>query len=286
MALRRRPPPAWSIGIYRGSSPLTLSAAPPAGGPVLTRREVADVPALFVADPFLLRRGGAWYMFFEVMNLAAGKGEIGLATSDRGWRWRYQGRVLAEPYHLSYPFVFRWRSEVYMLPETLGAGCLRLYRAVSFPSVWERAADLLDGPHVDASLIRWRGAWWLWSCTSPRRHDTLRLYMAERLGGPWREHPRSPIVEGDTGCARPAGRVLPWEGGLLRFAQDCRPYYGRKVRAFAIGELSATAYREQEVAESPVLAPGQAGWNASGMHHLDAHRLAPGQWIAAVDGRA
>jgi hypothetical protein len=54
----------WSIGIYRGPSPLEL--APPAGvrNPVLTADDVDDVPAAFLADPFLVRAHGGWNMFF------------------------------------------------------------------------------------------------------------------------------------------------------------------------------------------------------------------------------
>jgi hypothetical protein len=74
----------WSIGVYCGTSPFEL--APPDGGrnPVLTRESVNDVTARFVADPFMVRRSGVWYMFFEVLNDKTEKGEIGLATSRDG----------------------------------------------------------------------------------------------------------------------------------------------------------------------------------------------------------
>src|SRR5260370_37084346 len=75
------PPPAnrrkqhqWSIGIYAGASPVSLS--PPDGlqNPVLTNKDVSDLAAQFVADPFMLRVGDTWYMFFEVMNRRGGEG--------------------------------------------------------------------------------------------------------------------------------------------------------------------------------------------------------------------
>src|SRR5437762_1107483 len=98
----------WSIGIYTGASPLRLR---PAGGgvnPILQRAHVGDVTAGFVADPFLVRRGGVWNMFFEVLNHATERGEIGLATSSDGFGWTYQQIVLFEPFHLSNPHVFEW----------------------------------------------------------------------------------------------------------------------------------------------------------------------------------
>ncbi|MEO1369909.1 MAG: hypothetical protein AAFX50_22225, partial [Acidobacteriota bacterium] len=111
----------------------------------MTYRDVDDVPAEFVADPFLLRRGGTWHLFFEILNAGTGKGDIGLATSDDALHWRYRGVVLSEKFHLSYPLVFSWRGEVFMVPETLDLEGIYLYRATGFPDRWQREARLLDG---------------------------------------------------------------------------------------------------------------------------------------------
>ena len=78
--------------------------------------------------------------------------------------------------------------------------------------------------------------------------------------------------------------MLQHEGRLVRFTQDCVPIYGKQVRAFAITELTSTAYAEYEIEQSPVLVPEGDGWNATGMHHVDAHRLEDGTFLACVDG--
>jgi hypothetical protein len=57
------------------------------------------------------------------------------------------------------------------------------------------------------------------------------------------------------------------------------------VRAFEILDLNPCEYREKEVPESPLLTASGAGWNGTGMHHLDAHPDGEGGWLAAVDGR-
>lgn len=275
----------WSIGIYRGESPLALR--PAAGNPMLRARDVTDVAAGFVADPFLLRDGGTWYLFFEVLESATKLGRIGLAESSDGLRWRYRQTVLAEPFHLSYPYVFAWEGQCFMIPETLDAGCIRLYRADPFPTRWRLAAELHAGRFADPSIALFEGRWWLFACPRPHAHDTLCLYSAPAPAGPWREHPQSPLVTGDRRRARPAGRVLSHGGRLIRYAQDCHPFYGTAVRAFVVQELTATAYREEEAAGSPVLAATGSGWNGKGMHHVDPHPLPDGDgWIACVDGRS
>lgn len=275
--------PIWSIGIYTGSSPLHLS--PPAGRfpPVLTAADVSDVPTSFVADPFLLRENSEWFMFFEMMPAETGRGEIGLAKSRDGFAWQYQMSVLREPFHLSYPHVFRSDGDYYMMPEALGQGAVVLYRAQDFPFDWRPVARLIEGTFADPTPFEFEGRWWLFACPSPYQHDSLRLYYAESLAKDWKEHPSSPIIEKNPKMARPGGRVVSFNGRLIRFAQDCTPYYGHRLRAFEITRLNPREYEEHECIESPVLTPGD-GWSSAGMHHADAHELAAGTWIAAVDG--
>ncbi len=275
----------WSIGIYAGASPLLLRDNANTENPVLTHKDVSDVPAQFVADPFMLRADGKWSMFFEVWNRTVERGQIGLATSDDALRWRYCRIVLAEPFHLSYPYVFEWKNEHYMIPETHAAGSIRLYKAEKFPDQWSFLCTPIEGVFSDPSVVYYEGRWWMFAQTNfQQRFGTLHLFFAEELTGRWQEHPMSPIIKGNNRIARPAGRVQVIDGRLIRFAQDCYPVYGTRVRAFEISELSTTTYRESECPESPILGPGGVGWNKSGMHHVDLHKIHDAKWIACVDG--
>lgn len=272
----------WSIGIYSGSSPLDLSPAP--NCPVLSHRDVDDVPAEFVADPFLVRREGTWYMFFEVLNSRTWKGDIGLAISDDALNWQYRGVVLSETFHLSYPLVFSWQGDDFMVPETLDLGGVHIYRASNFPDVWKREGCILDGVLADPTIFRFAEQWWLFGCPRPYRHDTLSLYSSPDLMGPWRPHAKNPLISSDPRKARPGGRVVEHQGRCFRFAQVCQPDYGTAVRAFEILTLNTEEYREREAQADPILAPSGQGWNARGMHHIDVQIDSSGGVIAAVDG--
>ena len=274
----------WSIGVLKGDSPFDLHTPSEIENPVLSRCDISDVTADFVADPFMLRKDDSWYMFFEVMNRETRKGEIGLATSGDGLNWSYRQVVLSEPFHLSYPYAFEFEGEHYMLPETLSLNAVQLYRAETFPFRWSRISTLIDARGADPSIFRFADRWWMFLCVTPDRHDSLALYFADDLKGPWREHPRSPIVKGDLRRARPAGRVLVFKDRIIRFAQDCYPRYGSSVRAFEIRELTPTDYAEEEIAPSPILKAGGRAWNRRGMHHIDATPASNGVWIACVDG--
>jgi hypothetical protein len=248
---------------------------------------VSDVQAALVADPFMMRADGKWYMFFEVLAEGTGRGHIGLATSDDAFQWKYRRIVLNEPFHLSYPYVFECKGEHFMIPETYQAGGLRLYKADKFPDKWSFNCTLIEGGvFLDPSVVHYEGKWWLFAETNPQhQYDTLRLFYADELTGPWREHPKSPVVAGNNRIARPAGRVQVIDGSLIRFAQDCYPAYGTRVRAIEVSELTTKAYRERENKASPILRPSGVGWNRSGMHHVDLHKLDDERWIACVDGR-
>lgn len=284
MTLSPLPGDPWSIGLYAGPDPLHLAPIPGLANPILTREQVTDVPAAFVADPFLLSHRDEWHLFFEVLHHGRGVGEIGWASSRDLRAWRYGGIVLREPFHLSYPHVFAYRGEIYMTPETLGAGAVRLYRADPFPSRWTPVAELVLGELADPTPFRFEERWWMFACPSPSRHDMLALFHADALEGPWAQHPSSPLIRADKRRARPGGRVVLSGGRPLRFAQDCGARYGGGVRAFEIAELGVDRFSEREAAESAILGASGAGWNAKGMHHVDAWRMADGRWVAAVDG--
>lgn len=248
----------WSIGIYTGNSPFDMSSSGNISNPVLTAKDVTDVPAGFVADPFMVKKDSTWYMFFEVLNAKTYQGDIGLATSVDGFKWTYQQIVLDEPYHLSYPYVFEWNNKYFMIPESYKSNHTSLYKAVNFPYKWSFVATLLNGEYVDPCIFNFNNRWWIHVCDRNGKHDTLRLYHAEEMIGPWREHEKSPIIEGDPNVARPGGRVLILNDRIFRFTQGCKPTYGNQVRADEIVSLTTTTYKEREVPENPILVGGSS----------------------------
>ncbi len=277
----------FSISIYSGASPLELGPIAGAETPVLTGSDVTDVSAVYVADPFMIRAMGCWNMFFEILREDDGKGVIGLATSRDGLVWDYQQVVLEEPFHLSYPCVFECDGDHFMIPESNHAGTVRLYKAEDFPTRWSHVCNLIENvAYVDCTPFRFDDRWWLFAgCgTPPLLADTLRLYHADQLTGPWTEHPASPVVTGNPHIARPGGRVIVWDNRLFRFAQDCSPRYGLNVRAFEITELTVSNYHERQASHDPILGKFRHGWNSAGMHHIDCHPADDGSCLACVDG--
>ena len=68
------------------------------------------------ADPLLYHRRGKRWLFAEAMDLSTGKGRLEVCElHDDGTAddWRV---ALEEDFHLSFPMVFDWNGEVWMIP--------------------------------------------------------------------------------------------------------------------------------------------------------------------------
>lgn len=272
-----------SIGIYSSNSsePFSFSGNN-IQNPVLTSRDITDVPARFVADPFLINYGKEYFLFFEVMNEETNNGDIGLATSNNGYNWSYNRIVLDEPFHLSYPYVFEWKNKFYMIPESSQVKGVRLYQANDFPYNWSFVKTLIEGKDFcDSSVCYYNNTWWLFTSTSS--NSDLYLYYSDSLFGPWVEHPKSPIIKGDMNISRPGGKIVVLKDRIIRYAQDDYPDYGNQVWAFEITNISKKTYEEHKISNIPVI-KGYDSWNIRGMHQVSPYKVNNSTWIAAVDG--
>lgn len=272
----------WSIGIYEGVTPFDLSDPKDIINPVLTAKDVTDVNAKFVADPFITLKDNKYFMFFEILNRATDQGDIGYAESSDGKKWEYRNIVIDEDFHLSYPHIFEWENNYYLIPESHEDLSVRLYKAESFPDKWEHIGNILNGYHyIDPSIFRHNDKWWLF--VSDLNNDVLNLYYSSDLLDGWKSHPMNPIVKLNKNIARPGGRVVSYNNRLYRMTQDDEPRYGIQVFGFEITELTEESYQEQIISEEPIVTQSGKGWNATGMHHVDVQYMGT-KWIAAVDG--
>ncbi|MCJ7800781.1 MAG: hypothetical protein MUP82_00295 [Candidatus Marinimicrobia bacterium] len=274
----------WSIGIKEGPSPFNLTEPANVSNPVITAKDITDVNTSYVADPFIAIDNNMYYMFFEVFNWDTYQGDIGYAESNDGYQWNYKNIILDETFHLSYPYIFKWQNEYYLIPESSEDRSVRLYKAVSFPDRWEYVSNLLSGyQYIDPSIVRYNNMWWLFVAVTPD-NGVINLYYSNNLQSDWKAHPMNPIVRLDKDISRPAGRILDYNDRLYRLAQDSFYEYGQQVFAYEITELTEKSYSEKIVSETPLITRSGKGWNAAGMHHVDLHKIGD-KWIGAVDGK-
>jgi methionyl-tRNA formyltransferase len=204
----------------------------------------------FWADPFPVASRDGYHVFVEELPYQTNKGHISVLELDAKGALRGSRVVLEKDYHLSYPFVFEWNGETFMIPETGSRRRVEIYRARAFPDDWQLEAVLMEGLYaVDATLAEIDGTWWMFANVGVEgawNYDELHVFRASSPLGPWRPHRRNP-VKSDARCARPAGRLFHWNGDLYRPAQDCSGRYGSAIVINKVFRLDAGEYAEHAV---------------------------------------
>ena len=109
----------------------------------------------WVADPMLIDANGKTYLFYEAVLEDKGHIEV---TEVRGDCTVGEPQIiLQDECHYSYPFVFYYRGEWYMIPESSAAGEVRLYKSVHFPEKWTMQSVLLYEKAVDTTIFEQTG---------------------------------------------------------------------------------------------------------------------------------
>jgi len=216
----------------------------------------------FWADPHILYRENKYFIFIEEYIYKTQKGHISLITMDESGVYSKPEVILNKSYHLSYPFVFEYKNEYYMIPESNSNKTIELYKCVEFPYKWEFQMNLMeDVTAVDATILYHNNRWWMFANIAENdgasTHDELFLFYSNELySTDWKPHPQNPIVS-DCKSARPAGKIFSQNGKLYRPSQNCSIRYGY---GFNINEI--TVFNDQKYAES-LISTVKPNWDKS-----------------------
>jgi hypothetical protein len=202
----------------------------------------------FWADPFAIKAGEHYYVFLEEYSYEFAKGHIAVIELNRKGVVSGPRKVLERDYHLSYPFVFEWNGDYWMIPESAANKTVELYRAKSFPFVWQLEKVLMtDVRAKDATLAEIDGTWWMFVSISEHSiPDELYLFSAPSPFGPWTPHRRNP-VKSDVRGSRPAGALFEWNGEVYRPAQNSSGRYGYAISINRVTQLDHDHFSEEQV---------------------------------------
>jgi len=205
-----------------------------------------------LADPFVVAKDGKEFCFVEDFDYRTQKASIAVFSLIDGAS-RQIGTALQESFHLSFPFVFEYKDELYMCPETSQNRDIRIYRCLEFPLRWKLEKILMkDISAVDTILFELNDKWWMFTnidCSGCGDYFELSIFSSDSLfGDNWVPHPQNPIFV-DAGRARNAGFVKDGHR-CFRIAQ-CQGFntYGKKALINEITELTEASYSETIVAE-------------------------------------
>jgi hypothetical protein len=232
----------------------------------------------FWADPFPLEYQGRQWVFVEDVPYASWRGHLSAIELFNDGSHSAALPVMVMDKHQSYPFVFTWNDELYLLPESSAARNVVLWKCEAFPDRWQHVAVLLSNVYMaDATLIEYQGRWWMFAAVAQEGaciHDELHMYFAKSPIGPWQAHPQNP-VKSDARNARPAGNLFIEDGVLYRPAQDCSVEYGKATIVNRVDQLDTQVF-----SETPITKLDSQCYNG----FLRTHTLSRSQNLWAVDG--
>jgi len=204
----------------------------------------------FWADPFLLEYNGTTWLFFEDYRYREKRGIIGVAPIIDGGQLGEVRACLDLGNHVSYPCVFSYDGEVFMIPETVTTDNIQLHRAIRFPYEWKLEKVLYHTNAVDTTPWFDGARWWFFTTISEPDGCavTSMIFSADTLTGQWISHPSNPFCT-DVRFARNAGAIVTSGGRLFRPSQNCSERYGRNLSFNEILILNPEQYEERAVVE-------------------------------------
>ena len=113
---------------------------------------IAQTADIWMADPLLFTVNDKDWLFAELFEKDCHLGRIAVIDPDS--KDRKPTVILREPFHMSFPMIFEWNGQYFMVPETSGDKSVRLYQCTEFPYQWETAAVFpVDALIVDSVVI-------------------------------------------------------------------------------------------------------------------------------------
>jgi hypothetical protein len=220
------------------------------------------------ADPFLYSYQGRPFCFVEDYVCKTNRAHI-TALEIVGTKVVERGIAVKEAFHLSFPFLFQYKGELYMCPECFESGQIRIYRCAEFPLKWELQKVVMEGVSAaDTILFEKGGKWWMLTSIdeSGAVDHCSELYLFSSnspLDTNWTPHPLNPIRIDACG-GRNAGLIIDGER-LFRLAQrQGFDQYGQGLLVYEIKVISESNYVEELVSKiSPTFRRGLRG-----THHL------------------
>lgn len=232
--------------------------------------EIKNPPNHFLADPFVITKNDRTICFVEDYCYKQKRALIAAIEIIDQKQYKLLGPVIEESFHMSFPYLFEYENELYMVPETSEANSIRLYKCIEYPLKWEYQKDIMnDVKAVDSMFFEHEEKWWMLTNMSTEGNEDdasqlLAYYSDNPLSDDWIAHEQNPLIF-DSNIAR--------NGGILDLGSPL-PVRGRQKQGFnaygvaltlaRIKDLTPSSYSEEEIGQvSPDFFP-----HISRCHHM------------------
>jgi len=227
----------------------------------------------FLADPFLFQFDNKHYCFMENYDMVQSKASICVFEINDN-KYEFIGNVIKENFHMSFPYIFKYKDDIFMLPETTDNRDLRIYRAIEFPMKWELCKTVFQDIYCCDSMIFYHDQkWWLFTNIDPTKTgeypSELHIFYSDNpLSNNWKSHAENPI-NSDTDTLRNAG-ILYQNKEIFRVSQKYGfDQYGESLFLNKINKLDINEYDESICHE---IKPSFFD-NIKGTHHMHSNNV-------------
>lgn len=217
--------------------------------------QIKNPPNHFFADPFVITKKKRTVCFVEDYSYKKKRAGITAVEIIDKKKYEILGPAIQESFHMSFPYLFEYQQELYMVPETVEANSIRLYKCVDFPLKWEYQKEIFsDVSAADSMIFEYQGKWWmLTNMATQGSKNHCSLLMAYYSGNPisdgWIAHELNPLVF-DSNIGRNGGIIDLESNSPVRVRQKQGfNYYGARLTMAQITDLTPSSFSEQEIGQ-------------------------------------
>lgn len=254
-----------------------------ASNPIITKDMVNDYDSVTgTADPFIIKKDGVYYCFFELATGNVNTSTLGYAYSYDAITWTYGSKLSGLETRCAFPNVkLDSNGEWYMLPDT--SANLDVYKAVNFPSVWQKEYTLLNGKFADTDIIKIGDIYYMFTMETGNNLNCYYNESGDWKNTSWVKHPQSPVLQAPG--MRLAGNIIVNDDGsaVVPCQGTQTGQYGEKTTFYQFTNFSKTSI---SISNGVTALTGSKGmWDGVAIHQISTLKCNNGN-LYVVDGLA
>ncbi len=235
--------------------------------------EIKNPKNHFLADPFVWTKDNRTICFVEDFDYGQNIAWISAIEIFEDNSYKMLGEVIKEEFHLSFPYLFSYEDQLYMIPESTQEGTIRLYKCIDFPLKWEYQYNLMENVKTaDTMIFAHENRWWLFTNMSTEGNDDqaaqlFAFYSDSPLSTNWIAHKQNPLVfHSDYG--RNGGILFDKTTPIRGRQKQAFNVYGAGLSIAKITKLSPSQYQEEKICDiKPTFFK-----NLKANHHIHSHK--------------
>lgn len=207
------------------------------------------------ADPIVYEYDEKTYVFMELFDNETKKGKIAVSIlSESGLST--PNVIIEESWHLSYPRVFEFDGNIYILPETNKTKNLYFYKCINFPNEWKLTSKIENiGRFSDSEVLSYGKK--LIIIFSEKKADNpfftrLKIGELKNIDGKFiidmESFERFNLNQDYSLNSRNGGSIFVHNGDLVRVCQESSPLsYGLGLRFNKILNINKNEFKEETI---------------------------------------